>query len=436
MREQLTVKAVAIFFLPLILMMELHQVSHSVIQAFLARLDDPLLVLASFSIAYTLTQMISCVNQSAIQTGISFISDRGSFWRLVKFYTVIAFFPFAVLQTVALTPLGDIIYGQWIGASAEVTSAAKIVSGILALWIYPIMARNIAFSLAFIQERTILITYATVVRLLGLFVFLFIFPYWLKGAAIGGAALVACMTTEALFMLVVTYPFYLRLPHGNGTSASYADMWRFSWPLMIAQVTENGVAFIINIFLGQLAQADLAIAAFGVTYAIVKAILAPLKSLVQTVQTLLRSREDLVVLFKFTVGLQLLYVAIILGLFYTPARIHLLEGIMGLTEELRNYMTPGLRLLLLVAIFWAFSSLLRGLLSAVRSTFTIGVTALIRLIVIAVVGSAAILWPDLNGVVLGIVAMSGAFMMESLVLGRRFEMWIKQAGPWFVIAKA
>lgn len=432
MREQLSVKAVAIFFLPLILMMELHQISHSVIQAFLARLTDPLLVLAGFSLAFTLNNMLSCVNQSAIQAGISFISDRNSFWRLVKFYVVIGLFPFALLQAVALTRLGDIVFGEWIGASAAVISEAKTASGILTLWIYPILARNIAFSLAFIQRRTILITYATVVRLLTLFVFLFIYPFWLEGAAIGSAALVSCMATEAVFMAIVTYPFFSKLPRDNGVPVSYLDLWRFSWPLMIAQVTENGVAFIINIFLGRLSNPDLAIAGFGVTYAIVRAILAPLKSLVQTAQTLLRFREDLVVLLKFTVGLQLLFVGIIFGLFYTPVRIPVLEGVMGLTVELRNYVTPGLRLTFLVAIFWAFSSLFRGMLSAVRSTFAIAVTALIRLVVIVVVGGAALLWPDLNGTVIGIVAMSGAFLAESLVLGRQLYIRFKQAAPWSV----
>ena len=174
MREQLTVKTVVIFFLPLILMMELHQISHSVIQAFLARMTDPLLVLAGFSLAFTLNAMIGCVTNSAVQAGISFISDRSSFWRLVKFYAVIVFFPFALLQAVALTHLGNIIFGEWIGASVEVVSEAKTASGILTLWIYPILTRNIAFSLAFIQKRTILITYATVVRLLALFIFLLI----------------------------------------------------------------------------------------------------------------------------------------------------------------------------------------------------------------------------------------------------------------------
>jgi len=435
MRDHLTVKAVAIFFLPLILMMEMHQISHSVVQAFLARLADPLLVLAGFSVAFTLNSMISCVNQSAIQAGISFISDRNSFWRLVRFYAVISFIPFAVLQTVALTRLGDIVFGDWIGASAGVISEAKTATGVLTLWIYPILARNIAFSLAFIQKRTILITYATVVRLLALFLFLVIYPFWLKGAAIGSAALVSCMSIEAIFMAFVTYPFFSMLPRGNGTPVSYLAMWRFSWPLMIAQVSENGVGFIINIFLGRLSNPDLAIAGFGVTYAIAKAVLAPLKSLVQTAQTLLRSREDLAALLKFTAWLQLAFVGVIFGLFFTPLRIPFLDGLMGLTSELRDYVTPGLRLTFLVAVFWAFSSLFRGMLSAVRLTFAIGVTALIRLVVIAVVGGAALLWPDLNGTVVGMIAMSCAFLAEAVVLGQRLYIRFKQAEPWSVSPK-
>jgi len=429
MREQLTVKAVAIFFLPLILMMELHQISHSVIQAFLARLTDPLVVLAGFSLGSTFNLMISGVIQSSIQAGISFISDLSSFWRLVKFYVVIAFFAFVLVQAVALTHLGDIVFGEWVGASAKVVSEAKTASWILAFWIFPILVRNIAYSLAFLQKRTILITYATGVRLLALFVFLLIYPFWLKGAAIGCAALVSCMTVEAVFMVVATYPFFSKLQRNNGPPLPYRDMWCFSWPLMIAQFTENGVAFIINFFLGRLSNPDLAIAGFGVTHAIVKAILGPLRNLVQTAQSLLRCREDLIVLLKFTAWMQVAYVGILFGLFYTPVRILVLDSVMGMTLELRNYVTPGLRLTFLVSVFWAFSSLFRGILSAVRTTFAIAVTAVIRLVVIAIVGGAALLWPDLNGTVVGIVAISSAFFMESLVLGRQLYSLFKPTAP-------
>ena len=49
-----------------------------------------------------------------------------------------------------------------------------------------------------------------------------------------------------------------------GEQTSYRHMWGFSWPLMVTQITENGVSFVINFFLGRLAHPDLALAAFGV----------------------------------------------------------------------------------------------------------------------------------------------------------------------------
>jgi hypothetical protein len=61
---------------------------------------------------------------------------------------------------------------------------------------------------------------------------------------------------------------------------------------------------------------------------------------------------------------------------------------------------------------------------------------LIRLVVLAVVGCAALLWPDSNGTVIGIIAMSSAFLAESLVLGRRLYIWFKQAAPWSGSAKS
>ena len=412
-------------------MMELHQISHSVVLAFLARLTDPKLVLAAYCIAYSLNNMISCIINTSIQAGITFIKDRASFWHLVRFFCLIAIFPFMVIQTIALTSLGDIIFGQWMGASATVVQQARITSAIMALWIYPNLIRNIAYAFAFIHRRTILVTYATVLRFVSLGVFLLIYPFWLEGAVVGGAVLVSSMAVESIYMVILTYPFFSKLPRNSGTPVTYRDMWRFSWPLMFARSTENGVGFIINLFLGQLSNPDLAIAAFGVANAIMKAMLSPLKNLVQTVQTLTRSREDLPVLMKFSVGLQLLIVGIIFGLFYTPLRVLILEGLMGLTLELSQYVTPGVKLIFIVAIFWGFSSTFRGILSAFRSTFAIAATSGIRLIIITVVGSTTLFFPNLNGATMGVLAMSSAFIAESLVLGWRLYVKLKKPESLF-----
>jgi Na+-driven multidrug efflux pump len=436
MRESLTLKTVVLFFLPLMFMMELHQVSHAVVHAFLARLPNPLFTLAAYSIAYSFNSMFSCVIYPSIQTGISFIADRASFWRLVLFYCLIATFPFVLIMMTVLTPLGDMIFGGWIGASAEVVKQTRTASAVMAFWIYPILFRNIAYALALLNRRTILLSYATVVRLASLGVFLFIFPYWLESAAVGAAALVSCMAVESIYMLMVTYPYFFNLTRDKGIRVPYRDMWRFSWPLMLAQSAENGVPFTINLFLGQLAKPDLAIAAYGVVNALVKAILSPLKNLVQMMQTLMRSRDDLPILLKFAAGLQLFFVGIIFGLFYTPLRVMILDEIMGLTLELSQYLTPGVKLIFIVAIFWGFSTSFRGMLAAIRSTYAIAATAGIRVIVIAAVGSMTLIFPNLNGTIVGVLALSASFIAESLVLGWRLYVRFRKPGQMFSPSEA
>jgi len=417
--EPITVKVVILFFLPLIFMMQLHQVSHAVIQAFLARLADPMVTLAAYSIAASLHSLFSFLVSVSTQAGISFIVDRASFWRLVRFFSIIAVFPFTAIEVIALTPLGDIIFGEWIGASPKVVQQAKIASAIMAFRMFFILMRNYAYALAFINRRTLLITYATLVRLVAIAAALLIFPLWLDGAAVGGAAFVFCMVAEAAYIIILTFPFFRKLPRGSRPQASYGDMWRFSWPLMISQNVEGGIPFIVNLFLGQLAKPDLAIAAYGVVNALVKVILSPLKNLVQTAQTLMRSREDLRVLIKSAAGIQLVFVGIIFLLFYTPLRESILQGVMGLTLELARYAVPGMKLIVILAVFGGFASLFRGMLSAIRSTFAIAVTAAIRLIVITAVCSVTLFFPNLNGTFVGVSAMAGAWIAEALLLGWR-----------------
>ena len=88
MGTPLSFKIILMFFLPLIFMTELHQISHSIVHAFLARLTNPMLVLAAFSVAFAFNTTISSVNQVSIQGGISFITDRASFWQIFRFYGV------------------------------------------------------------------------------------------------------------------------------------------------------------------------------------------------------------------------------------------------------------------------------------------------------------------------------------------------------------
>jgi Na+-driven multidrug efflux pump len=218
-------------------------------------------------------------------------------------------------------------------------------------------------------------------------------------------------------MVIISRPLMAGLEKEKGKRPSYSEIWRFSWPLMITQSSENGVPLAINFFLGQLSNPDLALAGFGVVVGMVRAILSPLRNLVQTAQTLVRSREELKVMFQFTLKTVLFFAAIVFVLFYSPLRGVILGNVMGLKFELNQYATPGIRLTFLVAIFWGYAALLRGILSAMRLTSAIAVTVLIRLVVVVLICSTTIFLPDLNGTIIGILAFAGAFASESIFLG-------------------
>jgi Na+-driven multidrug efflux pump len=417
MTERLTFKTILLFFLPLIFMSELIQLSHAITNAFLARLLAPKEIIAAFSIAFGLNIMAGGVTMATIQTGICFITDQTTFRRLLRFCLILILFPFFVVEFIALTPVGEIVFGDWMGASPGVVSQARWASAIMGFWAFPILIRNLCYAMAMNQRRTILITYATAVRLVSLVGFLFVFSIWFDGAVVGAMATVGGMTVEATYMVVATRSYFLNLKKKADQPAGAKEFWSFSWPLMLMQISENGVMFILNFFLGQLKNPDLAIASFGIVYGLVRIILAGPRNLVQTSQSLVHGREDLRAMFQFTLGLILFYCGLIFGLFYTPLNQWILGVVMGLTAELSGYCQNALRLTFLIAIFWATAATLRGTLSAMRKTFVIAVSAGVRLVVFAVIGFFAFLFPDLNGTVLGVFAFAGAFAAETILLG-------------------
>ena len=427
----LTVRAAVVFFVPLILTTELHQLSHSLVHAFLARLGDPTTTLAAFSVAFAFNTTFSGIISVSTQAGMSFVSDKCSMWRIARFYFFVSLAPFILIESVALTPLGDWLFGRMMGASPEVTRLAKSASAVMGLWIFPNQIRNLASALCMMRRRTMLISHSTMVRLGSQALMLMILPFWLEGAVAGAASLVGCMTVEAIYMYWVSRPFYTELPASGGERASYRQMWAFSWPLMVTQITENGVTFVINFFLGRLANPDLALAAFGVVNALNSLVASPLRNLVQTAQALVHSRIDMRVMLKFAHRVTLVYAALVLCLFYTPLRSTILNGIMGLPLKLSSYAAPGVQMLLFVVIVWGYSSLLRGLLSAMRKTQVIAGSALIRLLVVIAVGSVTLIAPDLNGAAVGVAAIGFAFLAEVLILGWRLFQYSRAGGALF-----
>ena len=427
----LTARTALLFFLPLILTTELHQLSHSLVHGFLARMGDPTTTLAAFSIAFAFNTTLSGIIAVSTQAGMSFVTDQRSVWRVARFYFLVSLVPFVIIETVSLTSLGDWLFGTFMGASPEVTRLAKSAAAVMGLWMLPNQIRNLATALCMLRRRTILISHSTMVRLASQAGLLMVLPFWLEGAVAGAASLVGCMTVEAIYMYCVSRRFYTDLPARGGEQASYRQMWIFSWPLMMTQITENGVTFVINFFLGRLANPDLALAAFGVVNALKSLVASPLRNLAQTSQALVHNRADMRVMLTFAHRLTIVYCLLVCALFYTPMRHVILNGVMGLPEKLAAYAMPGIYMILLVVIVWGYSSLFRGLLSAMRKTRIIAASAVIRLLTVIAVGSVTLFAPNLNGAAVGVAAIGCAFLAEVLILGCSVRLYSRTAGPIF-----
>ena len=418
-RAAITLKDAYGFFLPLILMAEMMMISHSIIHAFLARLPDPKLTLAAYNVAFSFHSVAGSPIWTAVMTALAYISDRRSLHRLFRFHLYIAGAICAFGWVVGLTPLGDLLFSNVMGASPEVASRAK--SAVLILMLIPPVTifRSLAYALLMRNRRTIVITIGTFLRLLSLAGYLTVLPLFLQGASVGAAALFLCIATESLLAVILSHRFYFALPQESGTPPAYREIWRFAWPLMLVQASENGVVFSINFFLGRLAKPDLSLAAFGVTDGLAKLLLSPLRNLAQTAQTLAHTQAEMRTLVRFSAQAVGFFAAITCLFFVPSVRVWALRSVMGLTPEIADTMGPALLLFVVLAVVMGFSALARGLLLGVRITGEIAKAAGVRLVVVLAVGSFALWLPQTNGAVLGVLALIAGFGAEMVVLGLR-----------------
>jgi Na+-driven multidrug efflux pump len=420
MTDNVTLGTAYRFFVPLIFMTELNMISKSVINAALARSPDQNVTLAAFHVAFTLYFALSSSTEVCAVLTLSFLKTRRALGRLARFMVVIVAVPWALAQVIAFTTLGDWAFGGLFGASDAVVMQAKSATFLLSLSAPILITRSICFGLILMHQRTIFITYATCIRLASLAVSLAFLPKFLAGAAVGAAALVICMALETVVALAFTQRIFRNLPQGTEAGAeappTFRQQWRFSWPLMMNTAAEMGVVTVVSIFLGLTADPDLALAAYSIVYGLVSLLMSPMRNLVPTAQTLVKTIADRRPIFVFALHLIVFFGLLGFVLFHTPLENYVLFNAMGLKLELRDYCAPALQLAFLMSAAWAYSALFRGLLAGARNTTMLAVSGVSRVGVAALILSVSLLFVTANGAVIGLVAWMAGYVAEAGLL--------------------
>ena len=198
---------------------------------------------------------------------------------------------------------------------------------------------------------------------------------------------------------------------------------------MLNSSAEMGAVFVISIFLGRLVDPDLALAAFGVVHGLTGLLMSPLRNLLHTAQTLVRSAADRAALRRFAVQVVVVFALIAIGLFDTPLSHEVLGRLMGLSPELEAACAPAMRFAFVMAAAWGFSALLRGFLAGARRTTSLAFTGAGRLVVAAGVGAFAFAARDLDGALLGLAAWFAGYGAEAAYLALRLRARPSAATP-------
>ena len=407
------------FFIPLMLMAELMMFSHAVIVAFLARMENPEEVLAAYSVAFYFHATVGSPVWACQIVYLSFIKDRLSVRKLLVFgyQTVLAVLWIWLL--VSYTSVGDWLFGEFFGLSDHVRDAAKYAL-LVSIWV-PIITvwRFLAYALLMVEKKTVWVTVGTVIRLAGLGLILAIATQGYEGAWVGLAALVGCIAIETVFAVVIALPYYLKLPEKTSAPPTYRELWRFSWPIMLMQTAESGIAFIMNFFLGRLPRPELAIAAFGVLDGLIRVLLSPLRNLIHTTQALVKNRADARVVIIFSLHAAIFFGTIMLCFNIPIVRDFVLYNLMGLTTEMADAVTPALQLSAILALCMAAGGVTRGLLIASKNTGAIAATSAVRVGAVFAVGLIGAAIGATDGAMLGLLGLTFAFGAEAVVLAWR-----------------
>ena len=403
-KPNISLRDVSIFFFPLLLNVQLMSVSHSIINAGLARQENFIIALAGFSVAMVLHLFLASPSYQNHTVTIAMVRGRKSLQSVTLFVFLVGSYVSIMLALVAFTPFGTFLLGTVLGVSAAIADEALGALRILVLLPFATGLRGLAQGLVIQARRTGLVSLATGIRIAVLIVVLLLAKDNFTGARLGAVALLACVTVETLVIGLFAWRLHIR--HRDEEEKSTREIIAYAFPLAYSSCLQQTIPLTINAIISRLPDAPQALAAFGVIRGFLFLLAGPLRNLQQAYLTLVSNRADNRVLLQFfrrvSYGMALIMILIAL-----PFNRPVLSDVMGLNDEMRNYILIPLLLCALFPILYGASNLLRGTFAAAHKTAYLGKSTGWKAVYMLACWGLFTLWPP---------PMAGVFVAVALLL--------------------
>lgn len=408
-------REIALFFFPLLLNVQLMSVSHTIINGGLARLDDYVTALAGMSVAMVVHLFIASAAYQNHTITIAMASGRQSMRGVLLFVGLAATYIGLMLALIAYTPLGDLVFIDLLGVPPAIAAAAREALQLMAFLPFFTGLRGFFQGLVIRARRTSLVSFATGIRVGGLFAFLALGQHWFAGAQLGAFALVSCVICETLFIAFFAWRVHLPFDEQK-PQKSTREILRYALPLAYSSCLQQTIPLLINSILGRLPDAALALAAFGVIRGFLFLLAGPMRNLQQAHMTLVKTCVDDRTLRRFAVAVAL-GLGIVVLMIAGPAAHLVLGGLLGVEAQLLDYLRWSLAACTLFPVLYAATNLLRGWFAGAHKTALLGYSTLFKCAFLLLAWWPLVIWPPpVSGIAIGIALLLCAEGLEAFYL--------------------
>ncbi len=416
-RPVLTMKEISWFFFPLVLNVQLMSVSHSIINAALARVDDYVIALASFSVAMVVHLLFASPSYQNHTITIAIVRGKSSFRSMILCVVLIAIYVSTMLNLIAHTFWGDVLLQTILGVSPPVADGAKRVLALMALLPFFTGFRGFFQGLVIRARRTNLVSLATGIRIGALLFWLYLGQRWFNGPELGAFALLMCIVVETTMMGLFAWRCHIPLTDQNEKTTG--EILRFAMPVAFSSGLQQTIPVVINAIISRLPDANLALASFGVIRALLFMLAGPMRNLQQAYLTLVEQPQDYAVLLRFfwwtSLGMALLTLGIA-----GPANQLIFDNIFGLAESLRRYIVLPLSLCAVFPLAYGVTNLLRAYFTATHHTVILGQATLVKFAYLLLCWLISLLIPlQIPGILLAIFLLISSELVEAWFLRLR-----------------
>lgn len=380
---------IARFILPLSLTSLIITLSHSVVNAGVARTADPEVALAAYALARSLVMLIENPMFMVRQTVVSLVKDIPSFVKVSRFVYYLSGAITLFLAILGFTRLGYWVLTNIMGASPQIAKQAHLSLAILFLLPLTTVCRNVYHGVAIIARRTVLVPYSTVLRLGVMSITIFSLAHFsnLPGAISASISFVGAFCVEALVMRFKARPLLKGkrfVAEQEAETLTYPTISRFFLPLVVTTFVATLFAPLVNTGLARSINPEIALAAFAVGHSLSLLVLGPVNMLHQCTLTFTRpGASDAYRRAKeFSAGFAIICTLILAGVSFSPMGSWILSNLMGVSWEIEIAALEVIRIMSLLPLLFGWREYIWGIMMQQKQTKIIGTAKAVNLVVV------------------------------------------------------